>query len=246
VNNQPDKTVDSRPVVTRGDIVDGLGALGLAGVEIVVVHSSLRAFGWVAGGAETVVAAVRSVVPTVIAPAFTYEARLPSPPDSDIPFNADTPAATWQEFHEVVRRTPVHRTDGPIDGNMGAIAAALAAEPDAARSPAPICGFSGVGPRARELLSHGTASNRSPSSRLLRSRARGYCCSASGIGRTRRFTSRKTSSIAAASRASRASPTIRAAGRRCATSAVRRQASRLSSRTCGASSGKRESVLRRA
>lgn len=157
MTDQPDAADDSRPVVTPDDIVDGLRALGLAGVEIVVVHSSLSAFGWVAGGADTVVAAVRSVVPTIIAPAFTYLARLPSPPDSDIPFNAGTPTATWQEFNEAVRRTPVHQVDGPIDRNMGAIAAAVAVEPDAIRSPAPICSFSGVGPRAPELLAHGTA-----------------------------------------------------------------------------------------
>lgn len=157
MNDQPDSADASRPVVTHDDIADGLRALGLAGVEIVVVHSSLSAFGWVAGGADTVIAAVRSVVPTVIAPAFTYVARLPSPPDNDIPFNADTPAATWQEFNEAVRQTPVQRTDSPINRSMGAIATALAAEPEATRSPAPICSFSGVGPRARELLAQGSA-----------------------------------------------------------------------------------------
>ena len=148
---------ESRPAVTEDDIVDGLRALGLDGVEIVVVHSSLSAFGWVTGGPGTVVAAVRSVVSTVIAPAFTYAARLPSPPEPLIPFNGDSPAASWEEFHEAVRRTPVHRTDGPINRSMGAIAAAFAAEPDASRSPAPICGFSGAGPRANEILAQGTA-----------------------------------------------------------------------------------------
>ncbi len=157
VNDQPDTVMDSRPAVTFDDIVDGLKALGLARVEIVVVHSSLTAFGWVNGGPRTVVAALRAVVPTVIAPAFTYVSLLPSPPEPYIPYNADTPAATWEEFREALPRTPVHRTDGPIDRNMGAIAAALAGEPDAFRSPTPICGFSGVGPRASELLALGIA-----------------------------------------------------------------------------------------
>ena len=157
MNQQPDQAKGSRPVVTHDDIVDGLQALQMSGVEIVVVHSSLSAFGWVVGGASTVVAAVRSVVPTVIAPAFTHAALLLSPPEPYIPFNADTPAATWEEFREALSKTPVHRTDGPIDRNMGAVAAAFAAESDASRSPAPICGFSGVGPRAAELLAQGTA-----------------------------------------------------------------------------------------
>ena len=119
MNQKPDQAKDSRPVVTHDDIVDGLQALQMSGVEIVVVHSSLSAFGWVAGGARTVVAAVRSVVPTVIAPAFTHAALLPSPPEPYIPFNADTPAATWEEFREALSKTPVHRTDGPIDRKHG-------------------------------------------------------------------------------------------------------------------------------
>ena len=156
-NDSPDTVMGSRPLVTYLNLVDGLNALGLSGVEIVVVHSSLSAFGWVAGGPPTVIAALRSMVPTVLVPAFTYNSVLPSPPDRDIPFNADVPAATWEEFQQALARTPPHRIDGAIDRNMGAMAAALAAELDASRSPAPICGFSGVGPRAPELLSHGTA-----------------------------------------------------------------------------------------
>ncbi len=156
-NDSPDTVMGSRSLVTHRDLVDGLNTLGLSGVEIVVVHSSLSAFGWVAGGPRTVVAALRSVVPTVLAPAFTYISLLPSPPGSNIPFNAETTAATWEEFQRALDRMPPHRIEGPIDRNMGAIAASLADEPDASRSPAPICGFSGVGPRAPELLAHGTA-----------------------------------------------------------------------------------------
>ena len=157
MNDQLAQTEESRPVVTHENIVDGLMSLGLADVQIVVVHSSLSAFGWVEGGERTVVAAVRAVVPTVIAPAFTYAALLPSPPDRAVPFNADTPTATWGEFRRALDQTPPHRLDGPIDRNMGAIAAAVASEPDASRSPASICGFSGFGPRAPEILAHGTA-----------------------------------------------------------------------------------------
>ena len=156
-NDSPDAVMGSRTLVTHLNLVDGLNTLGLSGVEIVVVHSSLSAFGWVAAGPPTVIAALRSMVPTVLVPAFTYDSVLPSPPDSDIPFNGDAPAATWEQFQQALARTPPHRIDGPIDRNMGAVAAALAAELDASRSPAPICGFSGVGPRAPELLAHGTA-----------------------------------------------------------------------------------------
>ena len=46
--------------VSRGDIVAGLRDLGLAAGAGVVVHSSLKSFGRVAGGAQTGVEAQRA------------------------------------------------------------------------------------------------------------------------------------------------------------------------------------------
>ncbi len=142
--------------VTKADITAGLERLGLDNVEIAVVHSSLSAFGWVEGGPKTVVAALRAVVPTVLVPAFSYASRLPTPPGFNIPFNADEQATSWDEFRETLNRTPVHGPHAPLEANMGAVAGAVAVEPDAVRSPAPICTFAGVGPRAQELLAQGT------------------------------------------------------------------------------------------
>ena len=142
--------------VTQDTIEAGLRRLGLTGVEIVVVHSSLSAFGWVEGGPKTVVSALRSVVPTVLVPAFSCSSRVPTPPGVHIPFNADEKATNWKEFRKALDTTPAHRLDIPIDRQMGAIAHLVAAEPDASRSSAPICTFAGAGPRAGEVLAHGT------------------------------------------------------------------------------------------
>ncbi len=46
-------------LVTHQDLVDGLRSLGLDASSSVIVHSSLRAFGQVEGGAATVCAALR-------------------------------------------------------------------------------------------------------------------------------------------------------------------------------------------
>ena len=48
--------------VSRQDIEDGLRELGLRRGDVVEVHSSLSAFGWVEGGAATVVDALMAVV----------------------------------------------------------------------------------------------------------------------------------------------------------------------------------------
>jgi aminoglycoside N3'-acetyltransferase len=50
------------PHVTQKDIEDGLHELGLRRGDVVEVHSSLSSFGWVEGGAATVVDALMAVV----------------------------------------------------------------------------------------------------------------------------------------------------------------------------------------
>jgi len=63
------------PGVTRADIQSGLRILGLAAGDTVMVHSSLSAFGWVEGGAATVVEALLEAVGapagTLIVPTFS-------------------------------------------------------------------------------------------------------------------------------------------------------------------------------
>ena len=53
---------DSRPHVTYTMLVDGLRNLGLADGDVVLVHSSLSRFGYVEGGADTVVDALLAAV----------------------------------------------------------------------------------------------------------------------------------------------------------------------------------------
>lgn len=63
-------------VVTKKDIIDGLKRVGLKAGANVVVHSSLKSFGKVEGGADSVVDALIEVVGdqgTIIMPCFTYD-----------------------------------------------------------------------------------------------------------------------------------------------------------------------------
>ena len=69
------------PPVTQADIEEGVRALGLRAGDIVEVHSSLSRFGWVEGGAATVVDALMSVVGeegTIVMSAFPVSKPLPS------------------------------------------------------------------------------------------------------------------------------------------------------------------------
>jgi len=61
--------------VTRNDIVAGLRGLGIGEGDRILVHSSLRSFGYVEGGPEAVVDALLETVGpqgTVVVPTFTY------------------------------------------------------------------------------------------------------------------------------------------------------------------------------
>lgn len=67
------------PVVSKNDIVSGLRELGLREGDVVLVHSSLSSFGYVEGGADTVIDALLEVVGesgTVVVPTLTGSDRL--------------------------------------------------------------------------------------------------------------------------------------------------------------------------
>lgn len=64
--------------VTHGDIIGGLRAMGVAPGDLIQVHSSLRSFGFVEGGAEEVVDALLELVEpggTVMVPTFNHGAE---------------------------------------------------------------------------------------------------------------------------------------------------------------------------
>lgn len=106
-------------MVTKKDIVDGLRELGLEAGDVLVVHSSLKSFGHVDGGADTVVDAMLEVLGkdgTLVAPTFNFEPGIWD--------RANTPSI------------------------LGAITEAARARPDAIRSNHPTHSVSAIGPLA--------------------------------------------------------------------------------------------------
>lgn len=109
---------------------EGLSRLGLDGTQHLIIHASLRSFGQVEGGANTVVDALIHRSATVMAPAFTYGTLLRSPT-----------AVARQEFR---RTTRVSRDIGQIPQNM-------VERPEALRSFHPTLSFIAIGEAAQAI-----------------------------------------------------------------------------------------------
>ncbi len=100
----------SRTGLTHDDLVAALRALGLSPGAIVLAHSSLRSLGWVAGGADTVVNALREALSpggTVLVPTLTGTAR--DSPKYPPVFDAGTSPSWTGRIPETVRRRPEAR-----------------------------------------------------------------------------------------------------------------------------------------
>ncbi len=114
---------------TTGLIADDLSALGIRRGGVLMVHSSLRSLGQVAGGAETVIQGLLRALGkngTLLMPALTYERVTPDHPVFD------------------ARLTP---------SNVGAIPEAFRQRPGTLRSIHPTHSVCGYGPLANALLS---------------------------------------------------------------------------------------------
>ena len=123
--------------------------LGLSGRPL-CVHSSLRSFGYVEGGAPAVVESLLAERCTVLVPAFTSDYRVPPPAGWRLPRNG----WNYDAF-------PAHARGGgkaftpathEIDAEMGAIPAAVLARPERERGYHPSNSLAAVGPLARELV----------------------------------------------------------------------------------------------
>ena len=136
-------------VVTGQDIRQALRALGLPG-RAVCLHSSVRSFGHVIGGAVAIIRAFMDEGCTVLVPTFSPVFEVAPPPHLQFERNGWDYSAPPAPRHRPER---VYTPEVPdIDRDMGAIPAAVVAWPGRARGNHPLDSFTAVGPRAAELI----------------------------------------------------------------------------------------------
>jgi aminoglycoside 3-N-acetyltransferase len=136
----------TRGPVTVEMLVADLEGLGVATGMTLLMHSSLSSLGWVCGGPQAVIEAVRAVLGpagTLVVPAHTGNNSDPAgwvaPP---------VPESWWPVIRETMPAFDPHLT--PTRG-MGAIPDCLVRHPDTRRSDHPQVSFAAIGHHAREI-----------------------------------------------------------------------------------------------
>jgi len=135
--------------VTAADVQSALRSLGLS-EHCLCVHSSLRSFGWVEGGAQTVVDSVLAEGCTLLVPTFT-EFQVSPPPHLRPARNGWNYAqgTAAEEDAGVVYSCEMTEV---AEEDMGATPAAVLRMPQRIRGNHPLCSFAAVGPLAEELI----------------------------------------------------------------------------------------------
>ena len=131
---------------TRDTLATDLRQLGVAPGDVVLVHSSLSAIGWVSGGAAAVILSLGDAVTesgTLVMPA--QSAHLTDPRGWSRP-------AIPADWHDLVRATmpPFDPRTTPSRG-MGVVAKEFRTGLGVSRSPHPSCSFAALGPLAQEI-----------------------------------------------------------------------------------------------
>ncbi len=137
-------------IVTSDDLRQGYRAGGLGGAAF-CVHSSLRSFGLVEGGASTVVEAALNEGCTMMVPTFSFTFAIPPPPNMQPVRNGFDYGLAVSDPLGVGR---VFNTDSNEmnDRSMGAIPAALLRQHGRMRGNHALNSFSAVGPLAGDLV----------------------------------------------------------------------------------------------
>lgn len=119
------------------DLRTGLFKLGLSHTPV-IAHASLKAFGEVAGGAETLLRATLDSVWALVMPTFTYRTMIT--PET----GPENNGLTYGSERDLNRMAEPFTPDFPADRMMGVIPEALRRHPRARRTSHPILSFAGV------------------------------------------------------------------------------------------------------
>jgi aminoglycoside 3-N-acetyltransferase len=138
----------SKHYVTRADLVHGFARIGIAPGDVVIAHTSLSAFGYVIGGAESVVTALQEVLGvsgTLVVPTHTPENS--DPTEFCYPALPDRARVLWPEHY------PAFDPECSPCPYMGAVPELVRSLPQSLRSAHPWISFAAIGRQAKVITS---------------------------------------------------------------------------------------------
>lgn len=127
--------------VNPGELDRALGLLGLDGSQDAIVHSSLSSFGYLSGGAPTILETLKHRVSTLVMPAFTYYTLA-------WPISQRQP--DWPRH--LPPDGPRFRPDSPVSPDIGKVSQMMLERYAPKRSMHPALSFLALGPRDQDIL----------------------------------------------------------------------------------------------
>lgn len=134
------------PIVAGSELLDGLTNLGVESGQVLLVHASLSSFGVIAGGEQTLIAAVREAVGpfgTIAMPSQSWQLCDPD--------YLDDPALDAAARSKIRQSLPVFDAVLTPTRSMGIVAELFRLQPDTHRSPHPHRSFAAAGLEARDI-----------------------------------------------------------------------------------------------
>ena len=136
--------------VSREDILKGIEQIGLES-KVVCIHSSLKSFGFVKGGAQTIVNAFLDRGYTILVPTFSYDYSI-SPPEDDRPLRNGCNYEDWDQNSAGSNKIFTVESHDISRESMGAIPYEILKMPKKDRGYNPLNSFTAIGPRSKELV----------------------------------------------------------------------------------------------
>jgi aminoglycoside N3'-acetyltransferase len=131
--------------VSYADIVRAIQNNQLAS-SVICLHSSLKSFGYLEGGAGTVVDAFLDTGCTLIVPTFTYDCQSLPPEGESIPQNG------YDYTHPLADTQAYLGDKQQISEEMGTIPAHILELKESVRGDQPLNSFTAIGPLAQEII----------------------------------------------------------------------------------------------
>jgi aminoglycoside N3'-acetyltransferase len=139
--------MDTKKTTLMTHLVNAIQSSGLQN-GIVCLHSSLKSFGFLEGGAGAVIRTFLQNGCTLVVPTFTYDCEVPMPSDRQILQNGYNPA----NIPDFDSACAYDKTGTMISSDMGAIPARLLEMRERVRGNHPINSFAAIGPSALEII----------------------------------------------------------------------------------------------